>query len=66
MTERTTDPAPFPGADADDVAVERFIPPEQTPMDDAAEPAITPSEALPRDPGTEDTSIDDLTVQGGE
>lgn len=52
--------------DATDTAIERIIPPEQAPMDDAAGgPTVDPDDDT-LDSDTLGVSTDDLTVQGGE
>lgn len=58
MTDDRSEPAP----DATDTAIERIIPPEQPPMDDAAGGPTVDSE----DNGVDDVATDDLTVQGGD
>ena len=55
-------PDALPDADATDTAVEQIIPPEQPPMDDAAGGPTVDLD----DDTFEETSTDDLSVQGGE
>lgn len=62
MPDDHDQPDALPETDATDTAVEQIIPPEQPPMDDAAGgPSIDT-----KNDNFENTSIDDLTVQGGE
>lgn len=62
MSDDRSQPDVMTGIDDADTAVERIIPPEQPPMDDAAGgPTVDPeADEIP------DTSTDDLSVQGGE
>lgn len=62
MTDPRNQPDASPEANAPDTAIEQIIPPEQPPMDDAAGgPTVDPD-----DDTLDETSTDDLTVQGGE
>ncbi len=62
MTDQRDQPDALPDADKPDTAVEQIIPPEQPPMDDAAGgPSVDPD-----DDTLDETSTDDLSVQGGE
>lgn len=69
MTEDRAAAADFPvgpvDASGEPLGMEQVLPPEQPPMDDASGgPQADPDED--RDPGTADTSTDDLGVQGGD
>lgn len=55
-----------PVPDPTDAAVERIIPPEQPPMDDAAGGPAASREQDADGDAIEEVSTDDLSVQGGD
>ena len=62
----TDQPDALPDAIDPATEVENIIPPEQVPMDDAAGGPQADAPDGPVDEGTDDTDVDDLSVQGGE
>jgi hypothetical protein len=70
MTDDREQAAEYPvgpvDASGEPLGEEQLIPPEQPPMDDAAGGPQAERDRGASDPGTGDTSVDDLSVQGGD